>query len=303
MPMSQRNILTGPVQVVLIGDTHVGSSMGLCPRGYFADDGNEIKLNRLQEASLDHWSEFWKRRKAAKLPTVTILMADLIDGNHHGTSQLWTTDEQQMIEAAVMLLNPVAAFSHTVLGLRGTPAHVGASGKFDNAVCREIGARRVDGKSSAYHLKPVISGVQFDVAHHGPGVGKKVHTFGNAGRSFARNIFMLALMRKTPLPQVIVRAHVHKKLWETLHDFGHEYHMLITPAWQWCTEYKYKIDTEDDIADVGGAPAPRRCWFRARNQQLERSIRRRIKPGSAYWRWRIGRVSFPPEVFAVLYFA
>src|SRR5512136_3366158 len=118
--------------------------MGLCPPGFILDDGNPVKLNRLQEASLDHWSDFWKRRKAMKLPIVTLLMADLIDGNHHGTSQLWTTDEQQMIEAAVMLLNPVANLSHSILGLRGTPSHVGVAGKWDNAVCREIGARQVD---------------------------------------------------------------------------------------------------------------------------------------------------------------
>jgi hypothetical protein len=241
------------VQVVAIGDLHVGSTMGLCPKGITLDDGAEVKLNRLQQASLDHWSDFWKRRKAMKLPIVAILMADLIDGNHHGTSQLWTTDEQQMIEAAVKLLDPVAKLSHAVLGLRGTPAHVGASGKWDNAVCQRIGAKQVGGRPSSYELKPVISGVQFNLAHHGPSVGKKIHTFGNTARNFARNIFMLALARREPLPQVIMRAHVHKKLHETLRDFGHEYHMLITPAYQWATEYKHKIDTEDDLADVGGA--------------------------------------------------
>ncbi len=125
--------------------------------------------------------------------------------------------------------------------------------KWDNAVCREIGAQQIDGRSTSYHLKPIISGVQFDIAHHGPGVGKKIHTFGNVARNFARNVFMLALTHRAPLPQVIMRAYVHKKDWQTLRDFGHAYHMIITPAWQWATEYKHKIDTEDDLADVGGA--------------------------------------------------
>jgi hypothetical protein len=245
--------LTGPVQVVLIGDLHVGSTMGLCPMGFALDDGNPVELNKLQMATLDHWSGFWQRRKAEKLPIVTILMADLIDGNHHGTSQLWTTDEQLMIEAAVQILNPVANLSRSVLGLRGTPAHVGVAGKWDNAVCREIGAQRVEGQPSSYHLKPKISGVQFDVAHHGPSAGKRIHTHGDIARRFARNVYLLAQIRREPLPQVIARAHVHKKLHEVLTDFGHEYHMVISPAWQWCTEFKYKIDTEDDLADVGGA--------------------------------------------------
>jgi len=139
-----------------------------------------------------------------------------------------------------------------VLGLRGTPAHVGVSGKSDNAVYREIGAKMVDGKWSSYHLKPVISGVQFDLAHHGPSFGKKIHTFGNSARAFARNVFLLALSRRDPLPQVIMRVHVHKCIHETPRDFGHEYHMFITPAFQWAVDYKHKIDTEDDLGDVGG---------------------------------------------------
>ena len=128
--------LTGPVQVVAIGDLHVGSTMGLMPKGFLGDDGNPIHLNRLQEESLDHWTGFWKRRKAAQLPIVTVLMADLIDGDHHHSSQLWTTDGEQMIEAAVTLLQPIANLSQVVLGLRGTPSHVGVAGMWDNAVCR-----------------------------------------------------------------------------------------------------------------------------------------------------------------------
>ena len=29
--------------------------------------------------------------------------------------------------------------------------------------------------------------------------------------------------------------------------------MVITPSWQWPTDFKFKIDTEEDLTDIGGA--------------------------------------------------
>lgn len=243
--------LTGPVQVVALGDLHIGSTMGLMPKGFHNDDGNEIKLNPLQEALLAHWTGFWKKCKDSKIPTVVILMADLVDNNHHGTSQIWTTSADEMVGAAVQILTPVANLAHTVLGIRGTPAHAGAAGKYDNAVCREIGARVIDGQPSSYHLKTTISGVLFDIAHHGPNVGKKIWTRNNAAISFAQNVILTHLLRRIPVPGVILRAHVHRKMWQTVRHSGGQSEMVITPAWQWKTEFAHKIDTEDDVADVG----------------------------------------------------
>ena len=216
--------LAGKVLVVIINDTHVG----LCPTGFYLDDGAEVKLNPL----LKHWNGFWQRRG---LPVVILFVADLIDGNHHHTTQIWSPNEEDM---AVKIFLPQVNRAERVYGVRGTPAHVGSAGRYDNAVMRELGA----GKPSAYHAEISISGVLFDVAHHGPGIGKKAWT----AISYAKNVLFKRLLRRRRAPRVIVRAHVHRKLHETVRD-PHS-GAIISPAWQ----FVHKIETEEDIADVGG---------------------------------------------------
>lgn len=245
----------GPVLVVQVGDLHIGSTIGLWPRRFVLDDGNETRLNRLQELALEHWHDAWRRRRAQGLPIVTVLMADTIDGNHHATTQLMTGDEEQMVSAAVDLLTPVAGWSAAVLAVRGTPAHVGVAGKWDNTIAQRIGARRVQGRWSQYHLRAEVGGVLYNVAHHGPTVGKRIHLGVNALHAYARNVMLLQLARGQRVPDVIVRGHVHRKAHEVVTEraSGKTTHMIVTPAFQWATEFKYRIDTEDDLADVGMA--------------------------------------------------
>jgi hypothetical protein len=244
------------VQVVQFGDTHVGSTMGLCPIGYTADDGNEIHLNRLQEVLLDHWSDFWKRRFALRLPIVVLATGDLIDGNHHGISQLWTTDEIQMRRAFVQVTQPYLNHRLVVdkIGVRGTPSHVGVSGKWDNDACEALGFRKIAGQSTSYHFVGTIAGVRFDIAHHGPSVGKYPHTRSNIATSYGRGLLSTRLLQGQEPPEVIIRSHVHRKIREYVTEpvSGRSAWLVVTPAWQWATEFKHKIDTIDDIADVGG---------------------------------------------------
>jgi hypothetical protein len=246
----------GPVQVVQIGDTHAGSTMGLCPRGFTLDDGNPIHLNKLQEAMLDHWSDFWKRRFALKIPIVVVATGDLLDGNHHGVSQLWTTDEIQMRNAFVQAVKPYMHHKLVVerIGVRGTPAHVGVAAKWDNDACGELGFRRIDGQPTTYHFVNTIAGVRFDIAHHGPNLGKYPHTRTNAAIAYGRGIISTRLLQGQEPPEVIIRSHVHRKVKEFVVEpvSGRGAWMVVTPAWQWFTEFKHKIDTIDDIADVGG---------------------------------------------------
>lgn len=244
------------VQVVQIGDTHVGSTMGLCPRGVSTDDGNPIQLNQLQEELLDHWNGFWKRRFALKLPIVVVATGDLIDGNHHGISQLWTTDPIQMRNAFVKVMLPIMNNRLVVerIGVRGTPAHVGVAGMWDNDACGELGFRRINGQPTAYHYVNTIAGVRFDIAHHGPNVGKFTHTRNNSAILYGRGIVSNRVLRHEDPPDVIMRSHVHRKVKEFVIEpvSGRGAWMVVTPAWQWSTEFKHKIDTTDDLADVGG---------------------------------------------------
>jgi len=53
-------------------------------------------------------------------------------------------------------------------------------------------------------------------------------------------------------PRVMARAHVHRKVHETVRLDEYETEAFITPSWQFKTEYAYKVNTLENVADVGG---------------------------------------------------
>lgn len=244
-------------QVVIISDTHVGSTLGLCPPSFSLDDGGSYRSNTLQGYAWDFWTEkFWPEvhERAKTRDTVVVLNGDLVDGNHHGTSQIFTTDPIQQINLAVEIFAPIAS-RYPIYVTRGTAAHVMAAGAADEKIAKELGAKspsKARSVKSAYHLKLEVGGVLLDIAHHGPPAGGRIHTHGNALRSFARDIVLQAKIAKAQAPDVIVRSHVHHYTYEIGNDYDHICHSIITPAWQWKTEFAHKVVSHEDVADVGG---------------------------------------------------
>ena len=244
-------------QLVIVSDLHVGSKLGLMPPTVELDDGNVIGQNKLQKDAWDFWTGvFWPEvaKRSKKRETNVVVNGDGIDGNHHGTNQIWSNDPIEQANVAGEVLAPISAKYKTYL-TRGTPAHVLASAASDEQIAKEIGAAKpvADRKvRSSYHLKLTHCGALFDIAHHGPSAGNRIWTYGNALRGYARTIVLDALIRQQRPADCIIRSHVHHKVWETVRDYGHRCEAIITPAWQWKTEFAHKVVTHEDIADVGG---------------------------------------------------
>ena len=234
-----------PTQVVWISDLHVGSTVGLSPCRWKIDEENIHKASKPQLKLYKFWTQFWTRRKKDGRPIIAIFGGDVVDGDHHNTLQIWTNDELTQVDAAVDLLKPVVNIAKKSYLLRGTTAHVGQSGRFDSLVARELGI------PAYYHLRLNVDGVVFDLAHHGPGVGKRIWNMGNSIRSYGRTIEMSHALTGRKPPDVVIRGHVHKSCHETLHG-RHTTEIIVSPAWQLKTEYAHRVSTEDDLADIGG---------------------------------------------------
>lgn len=239
-------------QLVVVSDLHVGSWLGLCPPKVQLDDGGIIQHNQLQKEAWEFWNSFWAGVWKRKLETVALFNGDLVDGQVKQSHQVWSTNPQEQIRVASEILSPVVNRAKSSFVVRGTPAHVGNSGSSDDAVAREIGATKVNHARSSYHLKLEVAGALFDVAHQGPSSGTRVWSYGNGLRSFAKTIVFDAMAQHTRPPDVIIRSHFHHRTHETIRDYGHKCEAIITPSWQWKSEYAHKVVSHEDIADVGG---------------------------------------------------
>ena len=247
--------------VVCLGDTHCGSTVGLCPpEGLELDDGGLYEPNKAQRWLWNNWEEAWAKiksvkRKNRKAKLHLILNGDLIDGDHHRTTQIATGLTGVHMRCAMESLRvPLALKPNTIHVLRGTPSHVGRAGGSEEGIARALKAASWPvvgdpdtGMKSSYSRVIQVGNTRFDIKHHGR-MGRRAHTKGPYMRWFAQDIFFNHMMDGDDPPDVAIRSHFHQ-----FADSG-RIHKIKTravalPAWQLATEYVHRV--AESLADIG----------------------------------------------------
>jgi len=240
--------------IAVISDMHVGSSVAISPMKYELSDGVMFKASDFQESILRFyaacWEEIW--RVAGNDPIYTVINGDAVDGNHHGTYQLWTRSADVQAHAAVELLRVPSNRSEKVFVIRGTTAHVGEEGVSEDIIAKELGAHT---KKALPDLPLTVQGVDFYFKHHGPNPGKLPHTRGDSVRRELRKQFTQSIENGHKPVQHYVWGHFHQKWYEpkTMRYLGDEYltHGYTLPAWQLSTKYVDRIEKGQVFCDIG----------------------------------------------------
>ena len=137
--------MKNPIEtVIFIGDEHAGCRLGLCPiRGVTLDSGSRYKPNKVQRKIWRHWNYIDK----VWIPMVTkgqkytlVNMGDAIDNKHHGSVTQFSHNRADHIKVAYELLAPWVEKADRFYMLRGTEAHSGKSGEFEELLAEKLGA-------------------------------------------------------------------------------------------------------------------------------------------------------------------
>ncbi|GAG09406.1 unnamed protein product, partial [marine sediment metagenome] len=100
-----------------------------------------------------------------------------------------------------------------------------------------------------------IDGVVFDCAHHGSGPGSRAWLRGNIARYYTRSLMMDDLLAEKKPPRVVLRAHYHTHLRETvrIRPNGHEYvtDFVLTPSYCGMTHYALKVTRSSYMLGCG----------------------------------------------------
>lgn len=112
--------------VVTLSDLHVGSTVGIMPPVLTSGEGNEINANPVQQWFWHCWLEAaeWIKQLAGDDPFLLVLNGDLIDGNHHQTTQILTPDAGEQPGWALEVLQPVTSQAAKIAVVSGTESHV-----------------------------------------------------------------------------------------------------------------------------------------------------------------------------------
>jgi hypothetical protein len=196
--------LKRPIGAVVISDLHVGGSTALWPPAGRIESGNVVGYgdNVHQRWLWKVWQDVIKTAKThfGGEPFSLILNGDLIDGVHHGNKELCAAIEADHMEAAIQLLQPLAALACETHVIRGTECH---TKDFERIIARNLNANYCGDKALLE-----IHGTLLDVAHHMPTTGRAYLEasalsilMGNARLNYARVGHRL--------PKVFLRAHRH----------------------------------------------------------------------------------------------
>lgn len=244
-----------PYLLAVTSDHHANSTLGLVPEeGVQLDDGGRYIPSKSQRWTWDCWKAFWadveSLRRAEKAKLIAIFNGDLVDGDHHQTSQIVSRNmEVQGYIATRVFSVPKQLKPHKCYVVRGTEAHTGPSGASEESLAKHLHADRApdDQTWSAWHLRLMLHGLLVDCLHHGR-IGTRPWTKQNALSALALHIWMEHIQAGIRPPDVAFRS--------DRHVFGDSFgayptRVVQTPAWQLKTAFAHKVAPES-IADIGG---------------------------------------------------
>ena len=242
-----------------MSDLHCGGSTAVCPPTISLDDGGEYRASKAQRWLWDCWLDYWQQvdqaRRSRKAELVVIFNGDLVEGLHHGTTQVLSGNpnaQAAVLDACIRV--PLSLNPDKLVIVRGTEAHVGQSASAEERIAtglkkdkRPIITDPETGTASWWHFRASIRGVRLDVTHHGR-TGQREHTRGGAAVLHAHDVLLSHVKNGDPPPNLCLRAHYHK--WNDSYD-ACPVRVVTTGAWQLGTGFVHRI-AADSLADVGG---------------------------------------------------
>jgi hypothetical protein len=272
--------------LIVFSDTHCGCRLGLLdPVGIVVDGGGRYGPSDFQKKMWSWWVEFWSEW----VPSVTrgepydvVHNGDAIDGVHHrSTTQIsQNIEDQQRIAEAV--LRPVVerckASGGTYYHIRGTEAHVGQSGEYEERLARSIGAKpNSEGQYARFDLwKRVGSakGPLVHLLHHVGTTGSAAHEASAVNAELTAEYVEAARWGRQP-PDFIVRSHRHRSIAVDLNSARGYAAAIVTPAWQGRTPFTWKIPgariSEPQVGGIVIRDGDEEFYYRRWVRSFERS--------------------------------
>lgn len=265
-----------PALVIVAGDTHSGSYVGLIhPQGVRLDKAGLYTPSPLQRWLWDSWLDFIRTAKvlALRRRVYLVLNGDLVDGAPHGSIENITPSMKLQREIARQALTPLTEIADRLFVVRGTPAHVGQLGENEDELAQHFRAEQAfDGAWTWQHLQFEAAGVLVDAMHHPRGGSGP-----NAARALAQDTILDRTDHGERVPALVLRSHVH--IYRDSRDEFRTCRAVLLPAWQATTEYGYKLGGRRAV--IGGLLA---CAEAGRLDSVE--VKRYDPPKVRPWRDR-----------------
>jgi hypothetical protein len=234
--------------LIVISDTHCGCRLGLCPPRVKLDDGGYYEYSKWQREVWRYWREFWDKWVPAAThgePWDLVHNGDAIDGVHHNSTTQVSHNIQDQILIAYAALAPIVerckASGGKYYHVRGTEAHVGKSGVYEEQLAEKLKAtQNEDGQYSRYELWKNVGGALVHLLHHIGTTSSAAHEASAVNAELTAEYVEAARWNRRP-PDYVVRSHRHRYIAVDLDSSRGYAAGLVTPGWQLKTPFAYKV--------------------------------------------------------------
>jgi hypothetical protein len=262
-----------------ISDSHGGCQFALCPpEGVALDGGGRYMPSPLQLKMWDMWEEFcnkWIPDVTRGEPFALIHAGDALDGVHHNSTTQITqnlADQQKIAEA---VLRPLVERSAVYYQIRGTPAHVGESGQYEEKLAKSLGAKPDEnGNYARYELWYHIGTALVHVMHHIGTTGTAAYETTAVHKELTEAFVESARWRQEP-PQFVIRGHRHRYTSTSIEAACGRASGIVLPGWQAKTPFAFKVPGgRNSLPQFGGLlirQSPEEVYYREKVWCIERS--------------------------------
>jgi len=203
-----------PIRVLLPGDLHCGSNVGLTPPAYqykyISNSTTEEhrRQNKWSKLQKECWNWYVNTVDILKPIDKAFIPGDLIDGDgkRSGGTELITTDRKKQVSMAIEALEVLEADYMSMV--YGTPYHTGQAEDFEVDIAKHFGCK-IGG-----HEWENVNGCIFDLKH-------KQSNTKNPATSIWNEIVdnrEWAILGEQPKADVLVRAHTHRFCFMRIED-------------------------------------------------------------------------------------
>lgn len=233
--------------LVVLSDSHCGSSTAVSPLKYTVHNRSTyetqvMEANRLQKWLYRNWMDFWDyvKDKSKKKRVIVAHLGDVIDFNHHGSTQL-VQEVGDQVKMALELLGPYRDIADKFIGILGTSAHAGTDHAVESDLYRQLGADYIEQQMTIN-----LDGILVDLAHHGRA---GIRPWTSSAANLASEIMLDYAQTGLPLPNFIFRGHLH-----VMDDSGSKFEntrLIQCPSWQLKTTYGNRVAGNTRRSDIG----------------------------------------------------
>lgn len=232
---------------VYISDLHVGCQLAICPPdGVVLGEGSgKYQPTGFQMKIWEMWRHFWD----VDVPILTrgrpysvVLNGECIDGVHHNSTHQWSHNLADQSKASLKILRPVFDLCGGRMAItRGTEAHSGQSGQWDEWISRELGVKPdKNGNYARYELWHMVGEALVHVTHHVGTTSSSAYESTAVYKELVEAYVDAGRWDDRP-PDAVVRSHRHRHMEIAVATGRGKAIAVVTPGWQGKTPFAFRV--------------------------------------------------------------